>query len=87
MFIAQYYWKYVDVNFKPIPDDFTEEDKLDNLMFVRSVKTCKDFGLTPEETSEKLKCNIEEVEKIFRFDDMELFDWTQIYEGPVGWKG
>lgn len=86
MFISQCYWKYVEVNFKPIPDDFTEEDKLDNLMFVKSVKTCKEFGLTVEETAEKLKCDAEDVAKIYEFIDLELFDWTKIYEGPVGWK-
>ena len=86
MFINQYYWKYVEVNLKPIPDDFTEEDKLDSLMFVRSVKTCKDFGLTAEEASEKLECDLEDIAKIYEFIDLELFDWTETYEGPVGWK-
>lgn len=74
-FIQDYYWKYVDVTFKPIPDDFTIEDRIDNTLTIKAVRECKKFGLTAEETSVKLKLDLEDVKKIYKFDDLRLFNW------------
>lgn len=56
--------------------DTSFEDKLNYALEGRSIKVCKEFGLTPQETAEKLKLNLAEVKLIYGFDDKGLIDWS-----------
>lgn len=62
--------------FKAWLKDTSFEKKLDYALEARSIKICKDYGLTAKETAEKLKLNPKEVDLLYKFDDKGLIDWS-----------
>ena len=56
-------------------NDTSFEEKLDNALEASSIKVCKEFGLTAEETAKKLKLNLTEVKIVYKFDDKGMIDW------------
>lgn len=53
-------------------NDTSMEEKINYALEVNSIKVCKEFGLTAEETSKKLKLDLTEVKIIYIFNDIGI---------------
>ena len=62
--------------FEEVLNNTSMEEKLDYALEARSIKVCKNFGLTAEEAAKKLNLNLTRVKIIYSFDDKGLIDWS-----------
>ena len=60
---------------KRIEENLRKED-LDYAIEARSIKVCKEFGLTAEETAKKLDLDLSAVKVVYEFDNKGLIDWS-----------
>lgn len=60
---------------KQIEKNLRKED-LDYALEARSIKVCKEFGLSAEETAKKLNLDLSTVKVVYEFDDKNMIDWS-----------